>query len=103
MTFVEFLETLLPILLYISGIVLLVVLIMIGIRFIRTMDKVESIVKDVDNKVKSLNGVFHLIDTTTDKLSLLTDRVVDGVTAFVINMFSKKYNKKEEEDSNEEE
>lgn len=103
MTFLEFLETLLPILLYISGIVLLVVLIIIGIRFIRTMDKVENIVKDVDNKVKSLNGIFHLIDTTTDKLSLLTDRVVDGVTGFVINLFSKKYNKKEEEDSNEEE
>jgi hypothetical protein len=103
MTFVEFLETLLPILLYTAGITLLVVLIIIGIKFIGTMNKLDDIVDDVDKKVKSLNGVFHIIDTTTDKISILTDKVVDVISAFVIKLFKKKYNKKEEEEENNEE
>lgn len=103
MTFVDFLETLLPILLYTAGITLLVILIIIGVKFIRTMNKVEDIVDDVDKKVKSLNGVFHIIDTTTDKISFFTDKVVDVISSFVINIFKKKYNKKKEEEENEEE
>jgi hypothetical protein len=103
MTFVDFLGILLPILLYVAGIFLLIVLIIIGIRIIRTMNKVDTIVADVDKKVKSLNGLFSFIDNTTDKLSFLTDKVVDSLSGFLMNMFSKKNKKKkEEEETNEE-
>ena len=103
MAFFEFMGMLLPMILYMLGITLLVVLIVIGIKFIKTMNKVEGIVEDVDQKVKSLNGVFHIIDTTTDKISSLTDKIVEFVTSFVINMFKKKYNNRKENEENGEE
>lgn len=103
MGFVEFLDMLLPILLYIGGVILLVVLIIIGIKFIKTMNRVGDIVENVDKKVNSLNGLFNIIDVTTDKLSIITDKTVDLISSFVINLFKKKYNKKKEEESYEEE
>ena len=43
-----------------------------------------------------LDGLFHIIDTTTDKIVLVTDKVVEGITSTVANLFSsKKKNKKE--------
>ncbi len=103
MTFVDFLETVLPILLYIAGITLLVVLIIIGIKFIKTLNRVDSIVEDVDNKVKALNGFFQIIDVATDKLSFLTDKFTDSISSFVIKLFKGKYNKKKEEKHEKEE
>lgn len=100
MTFVDFLNTLLPILLYTAGITLLIVLIIIGVKIIRTMNRVEDIVEDVDQKMKSLDGVFHIIDTTADKISFLTDKVVDVISSFVIKLFNKKYNKTKETEEN---
>jgi hypothetical protein len=96
MDFVEFLNILLPILLYITGVILLIILIIIGLKFIRTMNKVEGIVDDVDNKVKSLNGLFKVIDITTDKLSIFTDKGVDLITNILKTIFKKKKRKEKE-------
>ena len=48
----EFLNEFLPILLYIAGIVLLIVLIILGIKCIRILDHVEEI-KALDTKEKN--------------------------------------------------
>lgn len=81
-------------LLYVLGSILLVVLIILGIKMIGTMNKVDEIVNDINTKLKSLNGFFSVIDFTTDKLATITDRVVDGVTFLIDKMFRRK--KKEE-------
>lgn len=99
MTIVEFLNTSLPILLYTFGIVLLIILIIIGIKFIKTIDKVENIVSDVDSKVKSLNKLFKVIDITTDKLSIFTDKTVD----FIANIGKSIFKNKKKEKKNEKE
>ena len=44
-----------------------------------------------------LDGVFSLIDFCTDKISLLTNNLVDRLTNLVIGFGKKKYNNKEDE------
>ncbi len=92
------LNQILPIILYVLGSALLFVLILLVIRLIKVMKITEEVIKDVDGKVKSLNGVFHIIDITTDKLSGITDKLVDGIGSFISKIFKKK---KDEEDENE--
>ena len=88
----------LPIILYVLGSILLVVLIVLGIKLIITMNKIENVVDDITMKVESLNGFFSIIDMTTDKLALISDRVVEGVTSIIRKIFNRK---KEEEDIDE--
>lgn len=92
----EFLNAFLPIILYIFGIVLLIVLIILGIRLIQTIDRANRLLDDVEQKVSSLNGFFHIVDTITDNLAFLSDKVVDTVSGFITKIFKRK--KKEEED-----
>jgi len=84
----------LPIILYILGSILLIVLIILGIKLIIAIDKINVISDDVQVKLKSLNGVFSIIDVTTDKLATITDKFVDGVTSLIRKIFMRK---KEEE------
>ncbi len=48
----------LTILLLIAGVVLLVVLIVLGIRCISILNKVDRLVDDVNAKMESVNGVI---------------------------------------------
>ena len=57
-----------PIIIYILLIIILIIGIILGIKSIITINKVEKVVDDVNEKVESLNGVFQIIDFTTDKL-----------------------------------
>lgn len=85
----------LPIVLYILGSILLVVLIILGIKLIITMDKIENTVDNINKKVDSLNGFFSVIDFTTDKLATMSDKVVEGITSLIRKIF---YRNKERED-----
>ncbi len=80
----------LPVILYLLGSILLVVLIILGIKLIITMNKIENVVDDINGKVKSLNGFFSAIDYTTDKLALISDRFVDTVTSIIKKIFVRK-------------
>ena len=84
----------LPIILYILGSILLIVLIVLGIKLIITMNKIENVVDDITMKVESLNGFFSIIDMATDKLTMLSDKFVEGVTSLIRKIFNRK---KEEE------
>jgi len=86
------------ILLYTLGSILLVILIILGIKLIITMNKINSVVDDINKKVDSLDGLFSVIDMTTDKLAILSDRMVDGVTYLIKKIF-KPRKRKEEEDN----
>lgn len=91
----EFLNAFLPILLYIFGIALLIVLIVLGIRLIQTVDRTNRLLDDIEQKVSTLNGFFALIDTVTDNLSFLSDKVIDTISNVITGIFKRK--KKEEE------
>ena len=83
----------LPIILYLLGSILLVVLIILGIKIINTMNKIENVVDDISSKVKSLNGLFSMIDYTTDKLVCISDRLVDTVSSLIKKFFLRREKK----------
>ena len=87
----------LPIVLYVLGSILLVVLIILGIKLIITMNKIEGVVDDINMKVKSLNGLFSIVDATTDKLALLSDRVGEVVSSVVKKIFKRMEDNEENE------
>ena len=102
MTVIKFLQALLPVIIYILLIVLIIIGIIIGIRAIQTMRKLDKVVDNVNDKVESLNGLFNIVDFTTDKISLITDKVVDGASNLIGSIFKKRKRNKYEDDEEEE-
>ena len=92
----EILNAILPVLLYIFGIILLIVLIILGIRMIQVLDKVDRIVDNVEEKVNSVNGFFEMLDKTSYGISMLGDKIINLVSGAISKIFNK--NKKDEED-----
>ncbi len=86
----SFLLEFLPIIIYILLIIILIIGIVLAIKCLITLDKVEKVVDNVNEKVKSLDGLFHIIDTTTDKIVLVADKVVEGITSLVVSLFQSK-------------
>lgn len=94
----DFLMMVLPIILYVLGIVLVAILIILGVKLIYTVDKTNDILDDVEKKSKSLNGVFEMVDNVTDSLSIISDTVVDGIVGLVSRIFKKRKREKEIDD-----
>ena len=88
----------LPIMLYVLGSILLIVLIILGIKLIIVMNKIDAVVDNINTKVESLNGVFSIIDSTTDKLAFLSNRVTEGITSLIRKIVSKRKEEEEDED-----
>lgn len=101
----EALNEIFPVILYGLLIILVIVLIILAIKVIKTLKKVDSIVDDVNGKVKSLDGVFSIIDTTTDALSGFGDKIVNLISNGINSLLSlkrkKKDKEKDEDDENE--
>ncbi|MBP3765964.1 MAG: hypothetical protein J6G98_02135 [Bacilli bacterium] len=89
------------VILCVLGSILLIVLIILGIKMIKTVNKVNNVVTDIDTKQKKLDGVFDIIDTATDTLSIVSDKVVGTVASTLTALFTKR--KKKEDEDNEEE
>ncbi len=79
----------LPIVIYILLIIILLVGIVLGVRFIVLLGKAQRVVDDVTEKIHSLDGLFHIIDTATDKVVLVTDKVIDAIMGFIAKVFVK--------------
>lgn len=97
----DFWLSFLPIIIYILLIIILIIGIILGIKSIITIKKVEKVVDDVNEKVESLNGLFHIVDFTTDKIVMLTDKVVDGISGIASKLFFRKKIKNTKEEENE--
>lgn len=94
---ISFLQTSLPIIIYFLLIILIIVGIVLGVRAIQTLNKVDKVVDDVNDKIQTLNGFFNLIDFTTDKITLITDKVVEGISGLIGRIFNRKENVDEED------
>lgn len=86
-----------PVILYFLLAILIVVFIILGIKLIRTLNKVDKVVEDVNYKASKLNGVFNIIDNTTDALSSVTDHLINFVSNRIINLVNRKNKKRKEE------
>ena len=93
----ESLQEIFPVILYGLLIILVIVLIILAIKLIGTLKRVDKVVDDVNGKVKSLDGVFSIIDHTTDALSGFGDKIVNIISSGISTLLSLKKKKKEEE------
>jgi uncharacterized protein YoxC len=92
----ETLNLVLPVLLYIAGIILLIVLTILGIRLIQILNKVDRVVDNVEDKVNSLNTAFDAVSRVSDTLAVVGESFVTTIVGSVARLFNKK-NKKEED------
>ncbi len=98
----SFLLEFLPIIIYILLIILLIIGIVLAIKCLVTLDKVDQVVTNINKKVRSLDGVFNVIDNTTDRIVFVADKVIEGITSLVVDLLKNnkknKVAKKEKED-----
>ncbi|MCI8445099.1 MAG: hypothetical protein HFG15_01540 [Bacilli bacterium] len=85
-----------PIILYMLGSILLIVMIVLGVRLIQTLNRVDTLIDDVNLKASKLNGVFDIVDHTADALASVSDMAVGYITRTV----SRIMNRKRKEDNN---
>lgn len=89
----------LGVILSVLGAILLVVAIILLIRVVKTMNKIDKILDDVEYKMSKLNNIFNIIDTTTDAIAIMNDKVVGSVVGIIQKIFSRKKNKEEEQNN----
>ena len=89
-------NTFLMMILYILGSILLVCLIVFVIKLISTLNRVNGILDDVDNKMAKLDKAFRIVDVVTDNIAMVSDRLVDGISGFIRKIFNKKLNGKDD-------
>ncbi len=71
-------------------IILVIIFIVLGIKLIRTLKKVNEVIDDVNLKMNKVNGVFDIIDKTTDYASSISDKIIGSLSKFVNHLFFKK-------------
>ena len=81
-------------LLCILGSILIVALIVLVVKLIFTVDRVNKMLDDVEVKVSKLDKMFDIVDVITDNMSLLSDKIVDTVSNLIRKLFNR--NGKEE-------
>lgn len=92
-------NTFLSILLSILGSILLVTLIVLVVKLINTINRVNSVLDEVDKRVEKFDHIFRIGDIITDNMALVSDKLVDGISGFIRNLFHRR--KRKEEDINE--
>ena len=98
----EYFSQLLPIIIYVLLIVLIILLIIIAFKVIKALNKVQDIADNVEEKVRTLVGFFSVIDLATDKISSLSDRLIDIITGAYKKVTSRKSKKNIEKEDNKE-
>lgn len=88
--------TFLQILLYVLGAVLMVCLIVLIIKTIYTVNRINFLLDNIERKMKTVDQIFNVIDRFADSFSLATDKITNGIVNFASKLFNKK--KKERED-----
>ncbi len=86
----EFLE----ILVYVLGSILLLTLIILTVKLILSVDRINAILDDVEDKMKTVDEVFSVIDRITDSFSTISDRIVDSLASIVSKLFTTKKRRK---------
>ncbi len=94
----EALGVILPIVVYFLLIILLVIVIILGIKLIITLDKINKVADNIQEKIDSLNHVFGLVNFASEKLGYLSNKIIDSVLSVVNKIFGLKNGKDDDED-----
>ena len=84
------------ILIYILGSILLVVLIVLGIKLINTVTKVDKLLDETHSKIKSLDRMFSVVDVITYSMAIISDKIVDAICYWLKKIFIKEKGKEED-------
>ena len=82
------------VILYMCLIILVITSTIAMIKLIKTLNNLNPVVEDVNIKVNKLNGVFDIVDSITDSIATLSDKVC----YFVSNGISKLTKRKGDKD-----
>ncbi len=95
----EYLNEMLPIIIYFLLIVLLVVSIIVGIKLIFTITKVDELIDDVTEKLSSFDRLFNVINFTSDRFGVISETVISFITSKLKKLMKpKRKTKREDED-----
>lgn len=94
----EFLKSFLPIIIYIALIVFIVVAIILGIKLIIVITKAERVVDNVEKKVNALNGLFNIIEATSNKINGVYEKLFSILSSAVTKVLKKKDEEEEYEE-----
>ena len=88
-------------LLYVLGAILLGALIVLVVKLVDSVNRVNSILENVERKMKTVDKAFGAVDRLIDSFSSITDKMVDGTAGLISKVFNRKKKKnkiKEEEE-----
>jgi len=88
----------LPIILYVLGAVLLVALIVLTIKLIYSVERINVLLDGVERKMKTIDKIFGAVDNVADSVAALSDRIVDGIASIISKVFGRKKKRKEIEE-----
>ena len=99
----ELLNDIFPIIIYFLVAVLLFVIIILITKLISTVEKVNVLLDDVEDKSQKLNGLFDAIEKVGDTIKSANSKVSGLVAKLVSTVFKqkKKRSKKEEVEDDE--
>ena len=81
---------LLTLVLFVTLIILVIIFMIVGIKLIGTLKKIDEVIDDVNGKMNKVNGVFDIIDKTTDYASTISDKIINTISNFVNVLLRKK-------------
>ena len=88
-------NTFLVMLMYILGSILIVTLIVLVVKLISTVNRLNGIMDEITVKINKFDKAFQIVDIVTDNMALISDKLVDMLSNFIRKVFNKKI--KEEE------
>lgn len=87
-------NALFTVILYLLGCILLIALIILSIKALKTIGKINHLVDDVQEKSDKMNGIFDFVDSTTDFINGFADHIIGGVAGLVTKLFEKNIKEK---------
>jgi len=82
---IETLGTVLPIIIYFLLIILLVITIVLGVKIILTVDRINTLVEDIEYNIEKLSNVFNFANFLSDRMQDLADGIFGSVLSAVKN------------------
>lgn len=87
------LEEALKVLVFVGLIVLIIALIVLCIKLIGTLTKIDYLVDNVTKKAESLDGLFNVIEMTTNRFGAIGEALTSSMMGLLRKVFNKKESK----------
>ena len=89
------------ILVLVALIVFIISLLVLCIKLVGTLGKVDYLLDNVTRKAESLDGLFNVIEMTTNRFGAIGETITSSLMNLVKRIFNKKENKKRKGEINE--